>query len=287
MVADELNSKGILADTVNGEMPVEERDAVFERFASGQIQALTNCEIATTGYDFPGIDLIGLLRPTKSAGLYMQMVGRGLRTALGKDNCMVLDFGGNIERFGAIDSIKVKKVKGKHVLQTMPLKPCPQCGNAVQISLMTCPECGHIFERQMENHEAEASELPILSEERWFNVTETTFKVHRKEGKPPSLKVTYHLEGGDYCNEFICFEHGGFATRKAWQWWKKNIKDFYHLVQTPTETSQAFIVAPHHLKRAKAVLLQRDGKFWRVIGQEYFADGEFYVSPADELGINI
>lgn len=287
-VAAAFEAKGVRAVTVTGEMSMEERDAAFKDFSSGRARVLTNCEVATTGYDFPSIDLIALLRPTKSAGLYMQMVGRGLRTAPGKENCLVLDFGGNIERFGAIDCIKVRKLKGKHVLNIMPLKKCPQCGNGVQISVMTCPECGHVFERLAQDHEAEASALPILSEEVWFNVVETSYKVHRKEGKPPSLKVTHHLEGGDFCSEFICFNHGGYATRKAYQWWKQNVKDPNG--RLPESAVDGF-TAMGTLKKVKRVLLQKDGRFWRVNNREFFEEGEYYHSSTEELyeelGVNL
>lgn len=54
--------------------------------------------VLTTGFNAPGVDLIAMLRPTKSTGLYVQMAGRGTRLAPGNDNCLVLDFAGNVAR---------------------------------------------------------------------------------------------------------------------------------------------------------------------------------------------
>jgi DNA repair protein RadD len=62
--------------------------------------------VLTTGFNAPAVDLIALLRPTKSAGLYVQMVGRGTRLAPGKENCLVLDFAGNVRRHGPIDLVR-------------------------------------------------------------------------------------------------------------------------------------------------------------------------------------
>jgi DNA repair protein RadD len=62
-------------------------------------------DVLTTGYDEPAIDAIAMLRPTKSAGLYVQMVGRGFRLHPSKVNTLVLDFAGNVERFGPVDTI--------------------------------------------------------------------------------------------------------------------------------------------------------------------------------------
>ena len=62
----------------------------------------------TTGFDAPHIDCVVLLRPTMSPGLYYQMVGRGFRLHPGNQNCLVLDFGGNVLRHGPVDGIKVK-----------------------------------------------------------------------------------------------------------------------------------------------------------------------------------
>ena len=61
----------------------------------------------TTGFDAPHIDCVVLLRPTMSPGLYYQMVGRGFRLAPGKQNCLVLDFGGNVLRHGPVDAIQI------------------------------------------------------------------------------------------------------------------------------------------------------------------------------------
>lgn len=73
-------------------MPAFERKNVLDGLKSGKIQIVTSCGILTEGFDEPSIDVIVMARPTKSSGLYIQCVGRGLRLWPGKENCFVLDF---------------------------------------------------------------------------------------------------------------------------------------------------------------------------------------------------
>ena len=73
-------------------MPPNERKNVLDGLKKGELQVVTSCGILTEGFDEPTIDVVVMARPTKSPGLYIQCVGRGLRLWPGKDNCYVLDF---------------------------------------------------------------------------------------------------------------------------------------------------------------------------------------------------
>ena len=90
-LAAEFRSAGIAAGCVTGELGSEERSGILGAFRSGQIQVLTNCMVLTEGYDEPSVEGIILARPTKSAALYMQMIGRGTRLYPGKRNVTVVD----------------------------------------------------------------------------------------------------------------------------------------------------------------------------------------------------
>jgi superfamily II DNA or RNA helicase len=80
-VRDALRAKGIACATIVGDTPGPEREAIIAAFKAGQIRCLTNANVLTTGFNAPGVDLIAMLRPTQSAGLYVQIVGRGCRLA--------------------------------------------------------------------------------------------------------------------------------------------------------------------------------------------------------------
>jgi superfamily II DNA or RNA helicase len=83
------------ARTVNGKTPIDERRQVLGGFERGDFQYLTNCGIATEGYDCPPVACIAQGRPTKSRSLHAQIVGRGLRPYPGKTDLLLLEFTGN------------------------------------------------------------------------------------------------------------------------------------------------------------------------------------------------
>ncbi|KAF6265835.1 hypothetical protein COO60DRAFT_1456872 [Scenedesmus sp. NREL 46B-D3] len=83
---------GVRSAVVHSKRSVDEVKLDISRFRKGALDVLWNCEKLTEGFDEPSIDALLLARPTKSTGLYTQMLGRGLRRAPGKDNCLVLDF---------------------------------------------------------------------------------------------------------------------------------------------------------------------------------------------------
>ena len=96
--------------TVFGETADAERDRVLADFKAGAIKYLVNVNVLTMGFDAPNIDCVAMVRPTLSPGLYYQMVGRGFRLHPGKENCLVLDFGGNVLRHGPVDAIRIQTV---------------------------------------------------------------------------------------------------------------------------------------------------------------------------------
>lgn len=89
--AEALQDEGFTAETIEGFTTTEERQAIFERFRTGQTQILTNCMVLTEGWDAPWASCAVIARPTTNAGLYVQMVGRVLRKWPDKDDALVLD----------------------------------------------------------------------------------------------------------------------------------------------------------------------------------------------------
>jgi DNA repair protein RadD len=82
---------------VTGSTPKRERDSILRRFKDQQIKYLVNVAVLTTGFDAPHVDCIAILRKTESAGLWAQIMGRGLRLDNGKTDCLVLDYTTNID----------------------------------------------------------------------------------------------------------------------------------------------------------------------------------------------
>lgn len=89
---------GIAAEAVHGGTPADERQAILARLRSGQTQAVSNASLLTEGFDEPAVDAIVMARPTRSRGLFLQMLGRALRLHPGKENALVIDLVGSTTR---------------------------------------------------------------------------------------------------------------------------------------------------------------------------------------------
>ena len=94
VLAAKLREAGIVAEAVDGKTPLQDRRAMLKRFRSGSTQVMINCGVLTEGYDEPSVDCVILCRPTKSATLFTQMIGRGTRPYPGKQNCLIIDLVG-------------------------------------------------------------------------------------------------------------------------------------------------------------------------------------------------
>lgn len=99
-VQDQLKDAGIKAVAIDSKTPVAERQADIEAFKKGEIQVLVNVDIFSEGFDCPDVEFVQLARPTLSLAKYLQMVGRGLRVAKGKKNCVIVDNVGLYRVFG-------------------------------------------------------------------------------------------------------------------------------------------------------------------------------------------
>ena len=134
-VGDELRRRGIVVATVTGETPAVERKHILHGFKAGEIRALTGCDVFTTGFDAPKVDLVALLRPTMSPGLYVQMVGRGTRKADGKDQLYAAGF--RRQRHAARpDRQRPASIAGR---ARHSQKECPKCQSIVPIAANRLP----------------------------------------------------------------------------------------------------------------------------------------------------
>jgi DNA repair protein RadD len=231
MVKQFLDCAGETCDVVVGETPSKRRDGLVDAFKKKSLKYLINVNCFCEGFDAPNVDAVVLLRATTSPGLYYQMVGRGLRLCDGKANCLVLDFGGNVQRHGAIDAMTISKKSSSRGDGDAPVKTCPQCQRINHASVVACVECGFEFPPREISHEHFASNDAPLSGsglEDW-PVDEVVYSVHQKrgaaEGDPRSMRVTYISGRMPVADEWICVEHAGFAWEKAYSWWYKRTKE--------------------------------------------------------------
>lgn len=215
-----LCEAGIPAGLVTGETPRFERDRTIADFKAGRLRALCNVNVLTEGFDHPGIDLVALLRPTKSAGLYYQMVGRSFRLCNGKQDALILDFAGVIAEHGPVDQIKVTRKEKSDEPGEVPQKDCPECGETLHLSAMRCPVCGYEFPAKPK-HDAQAADAAILSSQLRpirHTITDVRYSRHVGNSGIPTLRADYYAGYSRVAQEWVCIEHTGYAKAKALQW---------------------------------------------------------------------
>lgn len=218
-------------DVVHGKQSEERRASVYSNFEnSNERQILINVELLTKGADFPCIDCIVCLRPTESMRLWMQILGRGIRLYAGKLECLLLDFSGNLQKFGTLGNPIWKYLGSTKKKVGKAQKVCPQCESAINIGRSQCPSCDYIFLKedvQKElKHDAEADINSDMTKahslEKWYPVNHILYSRNiGKDGKPDTLKVNY-ISGRTNLYSYICFDHprGSWANKQALLWAK-------------------------------------------------------------------
>jgi superfamily II DNA or RNA helicase len=149
-MAECFRREGVAAEHLSAETPLPEREAILARFRAGETEVVCNCFVLAYGFDLPAVSAVVLARPTRSLMLYLQMVGRTLRPAPGKVDCLVLDHAGAVHRHGFVDEERCWTLDGRTALVPSPVrakapreaKECPEC-HAIWIDGPTCPECGY------------------------------------------------------------------------------------------------------------------------------------------------
>jgi DNA repair protein RadD len=274
-ILEKLTSEQV--GVVTGETPSLERATTLEAFSAGEFRYCVNVDVLTTGFDSPRIDCVAIMRATQSAGLFCQIVGRGLRTHASKTDCLIVDFGNNLKRHGPIDSVEFGNNKPKSERTgEAPQKTCYGCGEAVPAGLRQC-ECGFLFTFSETKHETKSDEeSQILSEPETFAVTGWQLSRHFKknnENAPNTLRVTYFV-GGDLesaVEEWVCLNHEGFAKGKALKWWAEhsddNIDELAEALDEDCVGAALHVWLKGYLRRPTEITAIRQGRWWRITGR--------------------
>lgn len=257
----ELTRAGIENRVVTGGTKQHERAHIIDEFDAGRLRCVVNVGCLTTGLDVTRIDCIACLRPTQSTSLWVQMVGRGSRLHPGKDDCLVLDFGGNTMRHGPIDALIIKEPGIPTGIA--PTKPCPECGKPLPTAILTCPECGHQWAPREAQHDAQASSMPLLSTATWMAPIDAIHgRIHSKSGSPNSLRVDYRCGLMTY-SEWVCFGHSGFPRQRAVKWWRDRFAD--SAAPNSAEEALSEINWVNLRSMSKEVVVRRNGKFNEIV----------------------
>lgn len=137
---------GISTALIVGDTPQAERLAIFEQVKAGEVKVICSVGCLTAGFNLPIISAVLYVRATKSKALFFQTAGRGSRPWPGKSDYILLDFGGNLRRFGNPMSPQDYDISQPQELDfEIPTKTCPECQAEVSIFAQVCPSCGFEF----------------------------------------------------------------------------------------------------------------------------------------------
>lgn len=283
-VSDKLNALGVSSTYIHAKLTTAERDSRIAAFKAGEYQAMVNNGILTTGFDFPSIDAIIMLRPTQSPGLWVQMLGRGTRpdytsgydlattegrlsaiASSNKQDCLVLDFAGNTMRLGPINDPTIPRQRRKGG-GTAPVRVCERCNSYCHASLIACPYCEFVFPRLVKIKE-EASTEDLIAETKepvieTFPVDRIVFAKHERAGSPNSLRVTYYC-GLRMFREWICFEHKGYARKLARAWWRERSNT------DPPETTEDALARTAEIAAPQAIRVWVNKRYPEIMGAEF------------------
>jgi len=171
-VCQEFLARGVKAEHLDGETPLDERKAILARVASGETTVLCNVYVATYGLNVPRLEVAVMARPTRNPTLYLQTIGRVLRTAEGKTEAIVIDHAGCVDQHGRVEDdfpwsldtqekVQDRKKKQQEERQEPKDIICGECGYTFRSSRV-CPRCGHEMVppgKPIPTHQADLQEL--------------------------------------------------------------------------------------------------------------------------------
>lgn len=267
LAAELRTAHGIDCAVVSAETQKAERERLIRAFRTGRLRALVNVAVLTTGFDAPELDCIALLRATQSPVLYVQIAGRGMRTAPAKSNCLWLDFTATTASLGPVDAIKGRNKPPAMGGGPAPCKYCDECGNPNATAVLACVHCGHLFpppERIKHEARADTTAAVLSTGPEWYSVTRVAYGHHPgRDGKPDSLRVDYWSGLRRVASEWVCLEHTGYPRMKASRWWMTRSD------AAPPDSVGEALDRLAELREPGRIAVQMDGKYATVVSAQF------------------
>lgn len=275
-IAEMLNSAfGISAVAIHSKKSDGENAANMLAWKSGQVRAAVSMNSLTTGVDNPMCDFIGMLRPTMSPGLWVQMLGRGTRPYPGKQNCLVLDFAGNTRRLGPINDPVIPRMKGQGTPGDAPVKVCGACGTYNHATAKVCIVCGadFTFAEKLNRHssgmELLRSDLPQIER---FPVSHVVMKPHTSKAGNNVIQIAY------FCGLRTFFEYqnveakGNFMRHKSRDWFRQryhyNTRELTWDNDVPATNAEILKLA-HELRKPQFIQVWVNKERPEIVGYEF------------------
>lgn len=298
LVSQELLKKGFDCPVVHGATPSQERDQILAEFDEGKLIGVVNVGCLTTGWDAPRLDCVVIMRPTKSLGLFMQMVGRGLRLHESKVNTLLLDFGGCLERFGPIDIaqptsrkrldkrtkvcpscesiigfFKKKCPHCYHQLQAPAVKICDACGEENAPSAAKCVACDKPFV----THEKRASDKAVLSQDlvpdlKQLSVESVTIAPAKAKSGRDYLRITYVHDIFNRYTMNLMLGYPGYAGEKAAEKWQQIARSGVPVPESPAAAYNWYKHDPNILRAVNQITVNMNSKYQDIVAVDYIEE---------------
>lgn len=245
--------KGIInqyedATVIHSKLKDGEKIYNMNLFEKGTCRHIVSVTMVSEGYDFPAIDAIVCLRPTRSPVLYVQLCGRGLRLYPGKKDCLFLDYGDIVENLGhPNDPVVIKKRKGDVEKQIII---CPSCEEINFLPVSKCKDCSYEFFKEEVKEEVKRNVTKKL--------LDTACEVHlnengriEQERSVLSLNINKgHIsKAGNHC------WHLSYATMQG------PVQEY---IAVKSRFYDDFYRDFKLMGNPKKLVLERHGKYWKV-----------------------
>ncbi|MFZ3046179.1 MAG: DEAD/DEAH box helicase family protein [Desulfatirhabdiaceae bacterium] len=282
-----FTSRGHAAIAIHSKQAMETRKKNIENWKSKKYRIVISIYILSEGWDFPPLSCLVFARPTASTKIFIQYIGRILRTAPGKEKATLIDLTGNSHEFGFdLDNLKVTVPRGSGDGEA-PSKICPFvypdgriCGERVHAATRFCPACE--YEWTVEEVDKLLPELKKVSfgapieAPLWHDIAYMSIGIHtNQETGKRLLRLQFECRGENiydkniFVSEWLCFPdwYQGFAVDKGKEKW-----ELFSEMDCPDNVETAKWYADESFVTPKQVLLKKDGKWHRI--EDYKFDDE-------------
>lgn len=289
-LVDAFISRGYSAVSIHSKLSPIERESNLAAWQSGEVRLAVSVNILVEGFDFPALSCLVFCRPTKSATLFIQAVGRILRKAEGKEEALLIDLTDNTRTFGLDLDKPMFKVPGESSGEA-PYKICPGdkhdgtvCGQSVHASLKYCPGCGYEFpvDEAIEAKigKLEKVEFNKVPEPEEYTVTHVEYYPHdsRATGKK-LIKVEYQCGMMLRFHEWVCLPdyYSGYAVDKARDWWEDRSDEPF------PDSVDEFMFLEDTLIKPASVVVVKEGKYYKVKKCKFVEHGDLYEEEFEIL----
>lgn len=276
--------------TLHSRLGALARQINLDAWTAGHKRICTSVNILAEGFDFPPLDCLVMARPTLSGVLYVQAVGRALRTSPGKGHAYLLDLTTNTERFGTdLDNVRVQIPRAlvKEIEKTTLNKVCPSCQSEMHKALVVCSSCGYEWPKP---ELVEAASAPNLKDAVFSSAPPAWVKVHgmavdihaSKKSEKVLGKIALYLDQNPYRPKTVRLFfplpdfYDGFAVQKSRERWAE-IAPTYPL----PDKVEDFVAMRDVIRQPERILLDESGEWPEVLQMRF--DGPTGLALDDDV----